>query len=97
MLFRSSLAASQLDGTAVSQFKRSNARHLTLPAEVVWRAGGKIEQQSAKKFQQRRLTSFVGPIDDLHSVTGKHEVAVGEVAEAVDVQLPNLHVWFTDL
>ena len=79
--------------TAVTQFERRHAGHLTLVAEVVRRPRREVEQQPAQEFEQRRFTRFVRAVDDLQPVTGKDEIALMEVAEAIDVQLPNLHVW----
>ena len=87
------LAASQFDESAVTQFERRHAGHLTLVAEVVRRPRREVEQQPAQEFEQRRFTRFVRTVDDLQPVTEKDEIALMEVAEAIDVQLPNLHVW----
>ena len=87
-----SLAATQFDRAAVAQFQRRNARHLTLAAKVVGRPRGEVEQQPAQKFEQRRFACLIRSVDDLQPVAGEDEIALGEVAEAVDVQLPDLHV-----
>jgi hypothetical protein len=85
------LAAAEFDKSAIGQHQRADAADFAAGPEVIRGSGGKVEEPATQKLEQGGFACFIRAVDDLQSGIGQRDVAIGEVAEVVDVQMPDLH------